>query len=84
MKPAFIEEMDAIIQRYGSERDALNVVLAKLQEARAWIIAQEICPDCHGHLKSEEERTAEGHIWFDYICCQCNSRWLSIGLEIKS
>lgn len=81
-KPLFIQEMDDLIERAGSARDALNVAFAKLQELRAYIISLEKCPNCFGDISPEEQRSDDGHISFYYECFDCGSQWLSIGYEV--
>jgi hypothetical protein len=60
------EEIGAWVKEYGSERDALNVALAKLQAARFQLnelrdaIPWEPCPRCNGVI-------VEG-----WICLNCN------------
>ena len=71
-------EIQEWIETYGSERDALNVALAKLQELSAWMIGQERCPDCFGDTLNCDVSVDNIHVLYAE-CLDCGEKWNSIG-----
>ena len=66
------EEINQVIQKYGNERDALNVVLARLQTLQSRLIEQDLCPSCYGFGLLLHR---SNHL----LCSNCSSKWLADG-----
>lgn len=68
------EELNEVIQKYGGKRDALNIILAKLQTLQCKLLGEGMCPDCfHGDMSYFT-------IPFEIIYCKrCKSKWTPDG-----